>query len=139
LRLEKGYGSWGRDYSPEYWPHESGLGGLVKSEKPFLNRAAWEKISQQKPRYLMCMLDIDAGEADASGGEPVFAEDGTPIGNVTTGGYGYHVGKSLAIAYVETRYHVPGAFVNVAILGRDVAARILDRPPFDPDGLRLRS
>lgn len=139
LRLEKGYGSWGRDYSPEYWPHESGLGGLVKSEKPFLNRAAWEKISQQKPRYLMCMLDIDAGEADASGGEPVFAEDGTPIGNVTTGGYGYHVGKSLAIAYVETRYHVPGAVVNVAILGRDVAARILDRPPFDPDGLRLRS
>jgi len=139
LRLEKGYGSWGRDYSPEYWPHESGLGGLVKSEKPFLNRAAWEKISQQQPRYLMCMLDIDAGEADASGGEPVFAEDGTPIGNVTTGGYGYHVGKSLAIAYVETRYRVPGAVVNVAILGRDVAARILDRPPFDPDGLRLRS
>jgi dimethylglycine dehydrogenase len=139
LRLEKGYGSWGRDYSPEYWPHESGLGGLVKSEKPFLNRAAWEKISQQKPRYLMCMLGIDAAEADASGGEPVFAEDGTPIGNVTTGGYGYHVGKSLAIAYVETRFHVPGAVVHVAILGRDVAARILDRPPFDPDGLRLRS
>lgn len=139
LRLEKGYGSWGRDYSPEYWPHESGLGGLVKSEKPFLNRAAWEKINQEKPRYLMCMLDIDAAEADASGGEPVFAEDGTPIGNVTTGGYGYHVGKSLAIAYVETRFHVPGAVVHVAILGRDVAARILDRPPFDPDGLRLRS
>lgn len=85
------------------------------------------------------MLDIDAAEADASGGEPVFAEDGTPIGNVTTGGYGYHVGKSLAIAYVETRFHVPGAVVHVAILGRDVAARILDRPPFDPDGLRLRS
>jgi dimethylglycine dehydrogenase len=139
LRLEKGYGSWSRDYSPEYWPHESGLGGLVKSEKPFLNRAAWEKIAQEKPRYLMCMLDIDVGAADASGGEPVFAEDGTPIGNVTTGGYGYYVGKSLAIAYVEKRFHVPGAVVHVAILGRDVAARILDRPPFDPDGLRLRS
>jgi dimethylglycine dehydrogenase len=32
LRLEKGYGSWGRDYSPEYWPQESGLAGLVKAD-----------------------------------------------------------------------------------------------------------
>ncbi len=23
----KGLGSWGRDYSPEYWPQESGLAG----------------------------------------------------------------------------------------------------------------
>ena len=25
LRIEKGYGSWSREYSPEVWPHESGL------------------------------------------------------------------------------------------------------------------
>ena len=25
LRVEKGYGSWGREYSPEFWPHETGL------------------------------------------------------------------------------------------------------------------
>lgn len=138
LRLEKGYGSWGRDYSPEYWPQESGLGGLVKSDRPFLNRAAWEKIASEKPRYTMCMLEIEAKDADASGAEPIFAADGTPIGNVTTGGYGYSVGKSLAIGYVETGACVPGSSVRVAILGRDVEARILARPPFDPDGARLR-
>lgn len=139
LRLEKGYGSWGRDYSPEYWPQESGLGGLMKSDQPFLNRTAWEKIASERPRYTMCMLEIDATDADASGAEPIFGADGTPIGNVTTGGYGYAVGKSLAIGYVETSACVPGASVRVAILGRDIDARILTQPPFDPEGARLRS
>lgn len=138
LRLEKGYGSWGRAYSPEYWPHESGLGGLVKSYKPFLNRAVWELVAQQEPRSLICMLEIDTDDADASGGEPIFAEDGTPIGNVTTGGYGYYVKKSLAIGYIKTSFCKPGHQVRVAILGRDFTARILERAPFDPDGLRLR-
>jgi len=30
LRVEKGYGSWGREYSPEYWPQEVGLERLIK-------------------------------------------------------------------------------------------------------------
>ncbi len=34
---------------------------------------------------------------------------------------------------------VPGARFSVAILGEDRPARLLDRPPFDSDGLRLRS
>ena len=139
LRLEKGYGSWGRDYSPEYWPHESGLGGLMRSDAAFLNRTAWEAAAKQPPRYMMCMLDIAAQDADASGSEPVFAMDGTPIGNVTTGGYGYAVDRSLAIAYLKADAVVPGTHVQVAILGRDTPATILARPPFDPDGTRLRA
>ena len=138
LRLEKGYGSWGRDYSPEYWPHESGLGGLVKSDRPFLNRDVWEQVARQEPRSMICMLEIDTDDADASGGEPIFAEDGAPIGNVTTGGYGYYVQKSLAIGYIKTEFCKPGDQVRVAILGRDFTARILERAPFDPDGVRLR-
>ena len=34
LRIEKGYGSWGREYSPEYWPQEVGLESLIKMDKP---------------------------------------------------------------------------------------------------------
>ena len=29
MRVEKGYGSWSREYSPEYWPHEQGHGSPV--------------------------------------------------------------------------------------------------------------
>ena len=138
LRVEKGYGSWGRDYSPEYWPQECGLERLIKPGKDFLNKSAWEAIADRPPRDVMTLLEIDAGEADATGSEPVFLPDGTPLGQVSSGAYGHSVGKSLAIAYLKAGLAGPGDTVHVAILGRPHTARILDRPPFDPDGARLR-
>jgi dimethylglycine dehydrogenase len=56
----KGYGSWGRDYSPEYWPQESGLGGLIRRDKDFLNKDSWLKIEANAPREEMVLLEIDA-------------------------------------------------------------------------------
>jgi dimethylglycine dehydrogenase len=139
LRIEKGYGSWGRDYSPEYWPQESGLDRLVKADKPFLNKAAWEGIAAKPPRDVMTMLEIQTDGADAWAGEPVFLSDGTPLGQVSSGGYGFSVGKSLAIAYLKAGMVKPGDRVMVSILGRDTPATVLAKPPFDPEGLRLRA
>ncbi len=138
LRLEKGYGSWGRDYSPEYWPQESGLAGLMKTDKNFLNKDSWLKIKDKAPRETMVLLSIDAKTADASGGEPVFLPDGTPIGQVSSGAYGYSVSQSLALAYIKTASADPGDMVHVAILGQPHEARILHEAPFDPSGKRLR-
>lgn len=139
LRVEKGYGSWGRDYSPEYWPQECGLGKLVKADKDFLNKTAWQAIAGKPPRDVMVMLEIDAREADATGGEPVFLTDGTPAGQVSSGAYGYFVGKSLAIAYLKAGLAAAGTELQVAILGRAHTARVLSAPPFDPEGVRLRN
>jgi dimethylglycine dehydrogenase len=138
LRLEKGYGSWGRDYGLEYRPQESGLAGLIRAEKDFLNKAAWEAISACAPREELALVEIDATVADASGSEPIFLPDGTPVGQVSSGGYGYSVGKSLALCYLEAGRVAPGDEVQVAILGRPHGARRLAEPPFDPRGLRLR-
>lgn len=138
LRVEKGYGSWGRDYSPEYWPHECGLDGLIHRDKEFLNKDAWLAIAGRPARDRMVMLEIDATEADATGGEPVFLPDGTPAGQVSSGAYGYSVEKSLALAYVKAGLATPGQTLSVAILGRPHSARILPAPPFDPLGNRLR-
>jgi dimethylglycine dehydrogenase len=139
LRVEKGYGSWGRDYSPEYWPQESGLDKLIKADKDFLNKAAWQAIAKKPAREIMTMLEIDATVADASGGEPIFLADGTPVGQVSSGAYGYSVGKSLAIAYLKSGLTKSGDTVHVAILGQDHTARVLAEPPFDAAGLRLRA
>lgn len=138
LRLEKGYGSWGRDYSPEYWPQESGLDGLIKGNKDFLNKDKWLEVSARASRERMVLLSIDATTADASGAEPVFLPDGTPIGQVSSGAYGYTVNQSLALAYLKAGSTDPGDEVHVAILGRPHTARVLAEPPFDPKGLRLR-
>ncbi|MCY4168385.1 MAG: FAD-dependent oxidoreductase [Rhodobacter sp.] len=139
LRLEKGYGSWGRDYSPEYWPQEQGLAGLVKRDKEFLNKEAYAAIADRESRENMVLMEVHGVDNDALGGEPVFLPDGTPAGQITSGAYGYNVEKSLAIGYVKAGLAKPGDRVNVAILGGSVPATILSKPPFDPEGRRLRA
>ncbi|WP_170459712.1 GcvT family protein [Ruegeria arenilitoris] len=139
LRIEKGYGSWGREYSQEYWPHEVGLDGLIKPDKDFLHKTAWLAIRDNPAREVLSIFEVDVThDADASGGEPIFTPDGTPVGRVTSGAYGYTVGKSLAIGYANPEVAQPGDEVHVLILGKPHRARILHAPPFDPKGLRLR-
>ena len=141
LRLEKGYGSWGREYSPEYWPQEVGLEGLVKFDKPFLNRDAAAEAMAKPARERMVVLaldeaDVTASNADATGGEPIFL-NGAGIGRVSSGGYGYGVNRSLALASIKAGN--PGDRVEVMVLGRPHGAEILAEPPFDPKGARLRA
>ena len=140
LRIEKGYGSWGREYSPEYWPQEAGLHGLIKLDKNFLNKEAYLKISNTLPRESLTMFEVDVTDnADANGGEPIFLADGTPVGRVTSGSYGYTVGKSLAIGYAREGVVRAGDRVEIFILGKPHAATVLEKPPFDAGGERLRA
>jgi dimethylglycine dehydrogenase len=138
LRVEKGYGSWSREYSPEYWPQEVGLDRLIKLEKDFLNKAAYVALKDNAPRehlHIIEVLEVDG--ADATGGEPIFLPDGTPVGRVSSGTYGYTVEKSLALGFlkgVET-----GAEVHVMILGKPHRGVVLAEPPFDPNGRKLRA
>tara|TARA_R110002096_G_scaffold22170_6_gene71528 strand:- start:1504 stop:3924 length:2421 start_codon:yes stop_codon:yes gene_type:complete len=140
LRIEKGYGSWSREYSPEYWPQEVGLDRLVKIDKPeFLGRDAYLALKDKPPREQLVILEVDAKTADASGGEPVFLRDGTPVGRVSSGAYGYTVNKSLALCFIKSEYAGAGNEFDVAILGQPHAAVQLVEPPFDPSGSRLRA
>ena len=141
LRVEKGYGSWGREYSPEYWPQEVGLERLCKMEKDFLNKAAVGETLSKPARERLVLLQLDAAQtdasnADATGGEPIF-KDGKGIGRVTSGAYGYSVGMSLALGFVSGI--AAGETVEVMVLGRAHKATVLAEPPFDPKGERLRA
>lgn len=141
LRIEKGYGSWSREYSPEYWPQEVGLSRLCKLNKAFLNKdAAVETIGRAAREALVLLhvdeADVSASNADASGGEPIFM-NGKGIGRVTSGAYGYSVGKSLALGFVKDVQ--AGDRVDVMILGQPHKATVLAEPPFDPKGTRLRA
>jgi len=139
LRIEKGYGSWSREYSPEYWPHEVGLERLCKMDKDFLNKAAAARVLALEARERLSIVEVleTPYDADATGGEPVFLPDGTPVGRVTSGTYGYTVGKSLALCFLKGVE--PGQAVEVSVLGRPHKAVVLAEPPFDPKGERLRA
>lgn len=140
LRIEKGYGSWGREYSHEYWPQEVALERLIKLDKDFLHKDAYLAVKDLAAREQLCVLELDVTDnADASGGEPMFNADGKPAGRVTSGAFGYSVGKSLAMAFVRTDAAKPGDTLDVFVLGKAHKAKILHEAPFDPKGLRLRA
>jgi len=140
LRIEKGYGSWSREYSPEYWPHEVALNRLCKMDKDFLNKQAAVNVLENSPREELVLLhlheaDVNLSNADATGGEPIF-KDGAGVGRVTSGAYGYTVGMSLALGFVKEA--APGDQVDVMVLGQPHRATILREPPFDASGEILR-
>lgn len=141
LRLEKGYGSWGREYSPEYWPHEVGLERLIANKPNFINKNEVESVLALPAREQLVVLklneaDVRKSNADALGGEPIF-KDGYGIGRVTSGGYGYSVNMSLALGFVKGIES--GEEVDVMVLGKPHKAIVLSEPPFDPESSILRS
>jgi 4-methylaminobutanoate oxidase (formaldehyde-forming) len=136
LRLEKGYRVWGADITPEDTPFEAGLGFAVKLDKgEFIGRSYLAGIDDYSDA-LRCVTLSDP-RAIALGSEPVKVT-GYLAGRVTSGGYGYTVGKSIAYAYLPEELEV-GTRVEVEIFGEWVPGEIAAEPLFDPAGERIRS
>jgi 4-methylaminobutanoate oxidase (formaldehyde-forming) len=133
LRLEKGYRVWAADITPDETPHEAGLGFCVAKDKEFAGRDALE--GREPAKRLRCLV-LEDPRSVALGNEPVRVE-GEIVGRVTTGGYGYTVGRSIAYAYLPPDHEV-GAAVEVDIFGRWVAGEVAAEPLFDPRGERVR-
>ena len=135
LRLEKGYRAWGSDLNAETTPDEAGLAFAVKRDKgDFIGRDALRE-QQQK---LVCLV-LDDPRAIALGSEPVRAAGGAIVGRVTSGGYGYAVGASIALAYVPLEHSEPGTALSVDIFGDWVDAEVRAEPLYDPRGERIRA
>jgi glycine cleavage system aminomethyltransferase T len=59
-------------------------------------------------------------------------------GRVTSGGYGYTVGRSIAYAYLPAEEVEPARPVEVEIFGEWVAGEVAEEPLYDPRGERIR-
>jgi glycine cleavage system T protein len=138
-RLEKGYRVWGADITPEDTPFEAGLGFAVKLEKgEFIGRDALA-AAQDEPleRKLACLV-LEDPRSIALGSEPV-SVDGEVVGRVTSGGYGYTVGSSIAYAYLPGEEVEGGRPVEVEIFGRSVPGEVVAEPLYDPTGAAIRA
>ena len=137
LRLEKGYRVWGADITPDETPYEAGLGFAVKLEKEFVGREALLAAGEE-PESQLCCLTLSDPRAVALGSEPVRVGDDL-VGRVTSGGYGYTVGKSIAYAYLPAGAAAVGTEIAVEIFGEWVAGEVAAEPLYDPAGERIRS
>ncbi|KAA3633404.1 MAG: FAD-dependent oxidoreductase, partial [Proteobacteria bacterium] len=139
LRLEKTFGSWMREFKPDYVPAETLLDRFVSYDKPmeFIGRAAARKARAEGTGRMQVAFVVDAADADPWGDEPIW-RDGKVVGFVTSGGYAHFVGKSVAIGFVPSELAEDGLEVEIEILGEMRPARMIDRPLFDPESTRMR-
>src|SRR4051812_1776152 len=139
LRLEKGYRVWSTDLTAETNPYEAGLGFCVKLDKPggFLGADALRAARAEGVARRLRAIVLTDPRRVALGAEPV-RWAGDIVGRVTSGGYGYTVGASIAYAYLPADAK-PGAEVEIDLFGSWVPGVVTKDPLVDPQGERVRA
>jgi dimethylglycine dehydrogenase len=138
LRLEKGYGVWGREYSADATADEAGLSRLVRTDKGnFVGREAVIEERSRPPKRRLTLLAIDSADPDPVGGEPVYV-NGMPVARLTSAAFAPGVGRSLGFAYLPAGLE-PRADILVQVLSQRLPARMLLEAPYDPLGAKLRA
>ena len=138
LRLEKSFGSWLREFKPDYTPAETGLDRFISFKKnDFIGRDAAVQARDNPPPRRLCTFVVEAADADVVADEPIW-KDGKVVGFVTSGGYAHFVGKSVALGFVPTDMIAEGAKFEIEILGDMRAATLVTQQLLDPEGARMR-
>jgi dimethylglycine dehydrogenase len=138
MRLEKGFKG-ASELTNEVTLLEADVMRFVKLDKgEFVGRDATVKSAEGPLRWICAYLEVDAADADPHASETVFL-DGQRVGQVSSGGYGFSVGKSLAFAYLDPQAAVPGTELEVMVLGERRPARVLAEPVYDPANERPRA
>jgi dimethylglycine dehydrogenase len=140
LRLEKCYRSWKADLSLDHSPLAASLDRFVSLGKrsAFIGQEALRREALTGPSERLVPLLVSARDADAVA-VSVVSREGEVVGLVTSGGFGYRLRRSIALAYVRADLATAGTALEVEILGERVSAVVAREPLYDPKNLRLKS
>ena len=139
LRLDKWFGSWGREFSPDYTPCETGLDRFIRWNKDadWIGKAPAMAEKAAGPARKLVSFVVEATDADVVAWEPIWL-DGAVAGFCTSGGYSHFMGLSVAQGFLPADRVRDGLAVEIEILGERRPARVHLAPLFDGDGARMR-
>ncbi len=141
LRLEKGYRAWKGDLSTDYTLLEGGLDRFMRLGKnvDFPGKTALTEEKARGPKKRFVSLIVEAGDHDAPYMSTIW-QNGTVVGETTSGGWGYRVGASIALGVVRTDLAEPGTELEVEIFGERRRAVVQDgQAVWDPANERIRA
>ena len=139
MRIEKGFLHWKGDILTEFDPFETGLDRFVRLNKgEFVGRDALVRRQVEGPRRKFVTLKVDCDDRAAHGGSSVMT-NGSVVGTVTSGDWGYRTGLNLAMAFVEPGWADTGKRVQIDMLGDRFDAEVIPPGPFDPDYTRVKA
>jgi dimethylglycine dehydrogenase len=140
MSLEKSYRNMGRELSVEYNAYTSGLDRFIKPEKQFIGRDAVVAGKEAGLKWIFSTLEVSGNSTvDARGSEAIYDASGNVVGRATSGGFGWRIGKSLALAMLSPHHSAVGTKLKIRILGDLYDAEVVGESPFDPDNAVLRA
>lgn len=137
LRLDRLFGSWGREFTPDYTAAETGLDRFIEWDRDFIGAEVAQAEKVHPPARKLVAFEVDADQADVTSYEPIFIR-GEVCGFCTSGGYSHHLSKSIAQGLIPRQLASPGRDVEIEILGQRRPARLITQTGFDPAGDRMR-
>ncbi|MGL5809175.1 MAG: GcvT family protein [Nocardioides sp.] len=138
LRCEKGYRHLGHDLLPDVNPLDAGLGAFVsmKKEPAFQGRDAVLRAIEAGTSRRAVFIALRDPEPLIWGDEPICL-DGNIVGQVTSGNYGYTLGRACGIGWIGSELP-KGGIVQLNCAGSIVDADISTTPFYDPHHERMR-
>ena len=145
LRMEKGYRHWGHDITDEDSPIEAGLGFAVALEKEgdFNGRQYLQQQKQSGVTKRLVQFMMEEEEPLLYHNEPIW-RDGVMVGYITSGMFGYTLGRTMGLGYVSNPDGATAAWVRagtyeIEVANRKWAAKASLRPFYDPRSLRVKN
>ena len=147
-RLEKAFRHFGHDITEEDTPYETGLGFAVDLNKSeFIGKGPLARQKAGGAATLFRTVSVSVNGLGRTGpylahNEPIWKGDDL-VGHVTSGGWGYRVGKMLGLASLHREDGVSKAWLEegdfeVQIAGKRYPIQVQLQPFYDPQGERMR-
>jgi 4-methylaminobutanoate oxidase (formaldehyde-forming) len=144
LRCERAYREYGLDLAPDDTPFEAGLGFIVAMDKVggFKGRDALVAQVRHPLKRRLVNFMLDDPEALLFHDELIIM-NGEIVGYLSSGAYGFTLGRSVGMGYVKCADGVTIDLINnarfeIEIAGDRFSAQASLKPFYDPGGSRVR-
>ncbi|MCF6295354.1 MAG: glycine cleavage system aminomethyltransferase GcvT [Flavobacteriaceae bacterium] len=127
LRLEMGYCLYGNDIDDTTSPIEAGLGWITKFTKDFTNCEALKAEKESGVKRKLIAFELDERGIPRQGYD-IVDNNGSKIGEVTSGTMSPSLGKGIGLGYVPTIFTEIGSKINIQIRKNTVSATIIKLP-----------
>jgi aminomethyltransferase len=133
LRLEMCYPLNGNDLSPAHSPIEAGLGFFVDLDKPaFIGRDTLVRHKTAGTTVKLSAIQYTGTGAPPRAHYPVLADDGTVLGELSSGVLSPTLMTGIGMAYLPTRFSKLGTPLQIKVRERLFPATVVKKPFYKP-------
>jgi sarcosine oxidase subunit alpha len=145
LRAEKGYIICGQETDGTVTPQDLGMSWIVSKKKAFIGQRSQRRSDSARPdrKHLVGLLPVDGKDLLPEGAQLVLGPDATipmkMVGHVTASYRSATLGRTFALAMLQSGRERIGATVYAPLNGHAIAATVTEPIFYDRENLRRDS